>query len=85
MKLPFCSPWIKAAFEIQCVFLFCGGPSKLQAMLVPSCVVASVGGQECGHRQETELLAPGREICYCKGVGKRTAYHLSTERKGSVE
>lgn len=37
--------------------------------------------QECGHRQEAELLAPGREICYCEGAGKRTAYHLSMKKK----
>lgn len=73
----FCSPWIKEAFERQRVFLFHGGPSKLQAMLV---LLLGVG-QECGHRQETELLAPGREICYCKGAGRRTAYHLSMKLK----
>lgn len=39
------------------------------------------GGQECGHRREAELLAPGREICYCEGAGKRTAYHLSMKKK----
>lgn len=75
----FCSLRIKEAFERQRVFLFHGGPSKLQAMLV---LLLGVGvGQECGHRQETELLAPGREICYCEGVGRRTAYHLSMKKK----
>lgn len=39
------------------------------------------GGQECGHRGKTELLAPGREICYCEDVGRRTAYHLSMKKK----
>lgn len=83
MKPSFCSPWIKEAFERQRVFLFHGGPSKLQAMLVLGCVVGGVRGgrQECGHRQKTELLAPGREICYCEGVGRRTAYHLSMKKK----
>lgn len=82
MKPSFCSPGIKEAFERQRVFLFHGGPSKLQAMLVLGCVVGGWGvRQECGHRQKTELLAPGREICHCEGVGRRTAYHLSMKKK----
>lgn len=80
VKPSFCSLWIKEAFERQRVFLFHGGPSKLQAMLVLGCVVGGGGEQECGHRQKTELLAPGREICYCEGVGRRTAYHLSMKK-----
>lgn len=82
VKSSFCSQRIKEAFERQRVFLFHGGPSKLQAMLVLGCVVVRVwGGQECGHRQKTELLAPGKEICYCEGVGRRAAYHLSIKKK----
>lgn len=42
-------------------------------------------GQECGHRQKTELLAPGKEICYCEGVGRRTAYHLSMKKEKKKE
>lgn len=44
MKPSFCLPWIKEAFERQRVFLFHGGPSKLQAMLVLGCVVGGWGG-----------------------------------------
>lgn len=92
VKPSFCSSRIKEAFERQRVFLFHGGPSKLQAMLVPGLCCWGVEGEGggwrveatgvCGHRQETELLAPGREICYCEGVGRRTAYHLSVGGKG---
>lgn len=39
VKPSFCSSRIKEAFERQRAFLFCGGPSKLQAMLVLGCVV----------------------------------------------
>lgn len=83
VKPSFCSPQIKEAFERQRVFLFHGRPSKLQAMLVLGCVVGR--GQECGHRQKTELLAAGREICYCEGVARRTAYHLSMKKKKKGE
>lgn len=39
VKPSFCSSRIKEAFERQRAFLFRGGPSKLQAMLVLGCVV----------------------------------------------
>lgn len=44
VKPSFCPPRIKEAFERQRVFLFRGGPSKLQAMLVVGCVVVGEGG-----------------------------------------
>lgn len=84
VKPSFCLLRIKEAFERQRVFLFRGGPSKLQAMLVLGYVAGTGGGQEHGHRQKTELLAPGREIWSCEGAGRRTADHLSARRKIDV-
>lgn len=95
MKPSFCSPRIKEAFERQRVFLFGRGPSKLQAMLVLGCVVqgGGVGGVwdksvDTGGRgrgRKTELLAPGREICYCmRGCWKEdsiSSVHEEGEKK----
>lgn len=44
VKPSFCSSRIKEAFERQRVFLFHGGPSKLQAMLVPELCCWGGGG-----------------------------------------
>lgn len=65
VKPSFCSSRIKEAFERQRVFLFHGGPSKLQAMLVPGLCCWGGGGWR---RQE------------CVDTGRRQSYSLRGEK-----
>lgn len=82
----FCSLWIKGTFERQRAFLFKGGPPKAAGHACSELrCLGAWGVQEFGHGQGTELLAPGREICCCKNVGSRTAYHLSEREKEARE
>lgn len=63
VKPSFCSPRIKEAFERQRVFLFHGGPSKLQAMLVLGCVVGRVEGEGRGGGTGARTQAEDRVTC----------------------
>lgn len=69
VKLSFCLPWIKEAFERQRVFLFHRGPSRLQAMLVLGCVVGAWGG-----------VAGSRSV----DTGRRQSYLLQGEKYATV-
>lgn len=61
VKPSFCLLWIKEAFERQRVFLFHGGPSKLQAMLVLGCVVGGWGGGTGVWTQGEDRVTRSRE------------------------
>lgn len=80
VKPSFCLLWIKEAFERQRVFLFHGGPSKLQAMLVPGCVVGR-GDRSVDTGRRQSYLLQGEKYGTVMGVGRRTAYHLSVKKK----